>query len=418
MFKETLLAPEIDSSRSTVKDVELIQPKEPATPEAIETSQEARDIAHLGSFNLIEQELKNRDFLPKEKERVQRQFSEFIATDDFPTTSGDLWDFLTILELYDPETATHSIRTYQLAKEKVEKALSKNILLSEIIKSEGVGLERFYFSCLAHDIGKVEIPHFIIQNTTSDDQWKDKLKASVAKEEYSPLMLLKLGFAADAKPTRTEMERRIGESCLCAKELLPVKEVLTEEETTELYELWNISPEVPFMDIIDKHADMSGKILEEKGFPTVAEIVRNHHHKAAAESYSVSIDSLQISSDMADILHLADVEQALKSVRSYKDSYTPLKTMKILIEHAEKEQIGAVMTYLWVKDEYENLRKQALLDNLGFEEENNLRLIENFLGEFESETGAHRDDLEAWINLHTKNKVVPKQEKIQLEPAV
>ena len=388
MFNEKQLATKSNIEESTKNDIldsMVIDEK----------SSEARTIARLGDFDLIEQRLHEQDLMQKERNRVRNQFSQFIESTDFPTKSEQMWDLLTILELYDPETAIHSIKTYQIAKEKIEKILSRNILFSEIIQNEGVDLERFYFACLNHDIGKVEIPHFIIQNATTKDQWREKLEKCLEREEFSTTMLSRIGFDPKDKPNSSEIAKRITDSCLRAEELLSVREGLTEDEIRKLEQDWDISPDLSLMDIIDEHADISGNIFERKDFPIAAEIVRGHHHKTPDTSSIVSIDSLEISSDMADILHLADVKQALESVRSYKEGFTPLQTVSTLVEHAEQGRIGKEITYFWVKDEFYKLEKHGMLNNLGFAEAKTLEYIKRFIDKFEF--GENKDDLDKWI---------------------
>jgi hypothetical protein len=361
-----------------------------------EPDPKAREIAHLGDFDLIKQKLEEEGLLEKERERTKEGFSQLIEASDFPTKNEKLWDLLTILELYDQETALHSILTYQIAKEKIEKVLSKNIMLSKMIESEGVELERFYFACLTHDIGKVEIPHFVIQNSLSKEQWEEKLQEILASENYPKTMLSKLGLGTTPKPAKPEIEERIKSSCLCTKEIIPIKNGLTEKEIEQLEKDWKISAETPLMDIIEKHADISGRILEREGFPVVAKIVKEHHHKQASP-HTVSIESLQISSDMSDIIHLADVEQALSDIRHYKESFAPSKVIGTLIDHAEEGKIGKEITYLWVKDCYEKLQKEA--PNISdLEETKNLKKIEAFIGKFES--GEDKQDLDNWIAFH------------------
>lgn len=407
MFKEKQLA--TGPRPETGQPSELLD-----SSRAYEQSDEARSIARLGDFGLIEQKLAGSGLFERERTRVQGQFSRFIESSDFPTKEAKLWDLFTILELYDPETAIHSVKTYQIAKEKVEKVLSRNIVLAKIIENEGVELERFYFACLNHDIGKVEIPHFIITNKTTKAQWNEKLEDCLEQKAFPAALLAKLGFDSETPPDSAEIEKRIRENCLSAEELLPVRQGLTENEILELEAKWGISADLSLMDIIDKHAAISAAILEKRNFPVAAEIVRNHHHKTTEVAYEVSVRSLQISSDMADILHLADVNQALASTRCYKESFTPIKTMGILIDHAEEGRIGREITYFWVKDEHEKLERQGLLENLGFAETKTLEKITEFLGQYES--GDNKGSLDKWIEIHGCGKA-PDGEKIELGQA-
>ncbi|MCK5460347.1 HD domain-containing protein [Candidatus Parcubacteria bacterium] len=363
----------------------------------------ARSIAQGGNFNEIEKELKKKGLFDNEKTRVKEFFKERIDFSDFPTKYEALCELLTIQELHDPNTAEHGVKTYQIAKEKVEKALSGNIVLSRIIEEEGVEIERFKFACLTHDIGKIEIPHFIIKNTIKKNEW-DKIFIDIIKQEQiTKEMLAKFDFEPKSNPNKDELLARMKEKNLRANQIVPINMAISKEEAKELEEKWNISTDISLMDIIDKHAEFSERILREKGFPVVAEIAGQHHHKKDEESYPVAISSLQISADMADILHLADVKQALEGHRQYQqEEYSEIKVVKILIEHAYEKKIGKEIAYLWIKDEYEKLKKQDALNNLDFKEKKMQQIINDFIAKFETGDGEYKQDLDDWYKKHNR----------------
>ncbi|MCK5061623.1 HD domain-containing protein [Candidatus Parcubacteria bacterium] len=365
----------------------------------------AREIAQLGDFKEIEKELKEKDLFDKEKARVKKLFNESIDLADFPRKHEAVYELLTIQELYDIDTAEHCVKTYQIAKEKVEKVLSKNIILSRIIEEEGVDLERFYFACLTHDIGKVEIPDFIIKNTVKKDEWDEILVNMIEQGKITKKMLAKLELEPENIPSKDEILTQMKEKHLLAKQIVPVSRAISKEDIEKLENERHISADDSLMDIIDKHAEISERILNEKGFPVAARIVGQHHHKKDEESYPVATTSLQISADIADILHIVDVKQALESARSYKEEYFQIKILKILIEeHVYEEKINSKeVAYLLIKDDYNKLIKQDVFNNLNPEEEGMKKVVDDFIVKFEADDGKYKNDLDSWYEKHNMN---------------
>ena len=193
---------------------------------------------------------------------------------------------------------------------------------------------------------------------------------------------------------------------MLAKQIVPVSKVIKKEEAEELEKEWPFSVDDSLMDIIDKHAEFSERILNEKGFPVVAKIAgQHHHHKKDEESYPVATSSLQISADIADILHIADVKQALESARPYKEKYFQIKILKILIEeHVYEEKIKSKeVAYFIIKDDYNKLIEQDVFNNLNPEEEDMKKVVDDFIVKFEADDGEYKSDLDSWYEKHNMN---------------
>ncbi|GEM_PF-5603744 len=86
------------------------------------------------------------------------------------------------------------------------------------------------------------------------------------------------------------------------------------------------------MEIIDQHAQFSEEILTEEGYETTGRLVGQHHHK---NNHGISLPTfkdIHNDSDLTDIISLADMEQALKSNRYYKNAFSGLETITGLKE--------------------------------------------------------------------------------------
>ncbi len=125
-------------------------------------------------FSHIMESLKQSNLLESEINRVKGIFLEEL--DDFgQELKPDVWEMLTVMELFDPETARHCVDTYHIAKHKVEDRLFNGMVLIDSFKEEGVSPDVFFTSCLLHDIGKIELPYAVVGNNVSDSECAELL---------------------------------------------------------------------------------------------------------------------------------------------------------------------------------------------------------------------------------------------------
>lgn len=127
----------------------------------------SREIAAGGGYREICEGLRAENLLVPNVARIRARWGDVLPLHFLEEKD---WESAVALELFHSETFAHSVRTYCIAKEKVEKRLSRDIVLKDIFAREGVSLEQFYRTCLFHDIGKTAIPQEIIQNTVSKDE--------------------------------------------------------------------------------------------------------------------------------------------------------------------------------------------------------------------------------------------------------
>lgn len=166
---------------------------------------------------------------------------------------------LTALELFDKGTFEHSVETYHIARNKIEKVLDGQVIIAKLIEQEGVLLEQFYRACLFHDIGKIEIPNFLINNKLTDGDWMDILCRMVCEEhneELSRAVIKKTGLSLGALSDEQHLRAVFAEKLLRAVKLVPVKEALTGEEIEEL-KARGFSPDMSLSKILEAHEEAS-----------------------------------------------------------------------------------------------------------------------------------------------------------------
>jgi hypothetical protein len=261
-------------------------------------------------------------------------------------------EMLTILDLYDPGTASHCVETFRIAREKVTKRLSSGIILEELFARELVSPEEFFRACLLHDIGKVEIPRFVIDHPMNDSAMDLYLRDLLFEEQDSHVVTrVERAGGAPLPEESSAISEYLREHHLRAVHFVPSRLVLSSEELIEL-ETRGFSGDLSLMDIIKEHELHSRQILESEGLRVESELAGAHHnyHKEGTH-YPIALGALHSSVDVAELLHIADIEQALSACRSYKKGFSMPRVLRIIMEEAQMGRIDPEAAYLWVDDE-------------------------------------------------------------------
>lgn len=311
----------------------------------------AREIARESGFEHAYQTLKEEKRLEREVARVQELYRERLGdTESFVTKT--VWEALTIIELFHPETAEHCVETYRLAREKVERHLAgSDVLLSELFGEEQVTLPVFYRACLLHDVGKVDVPVEIITNRATDADCAHLLEAH-HRDPYIQTVLEKhhLQFVHDPMALIDALAitgRR-------PKDITPTS-ILVPEHAGILLRQQGIDTNLPLADLIRPHESHSAAILEALAMPEEAKLAGRHHNylRLPVET-PVTLGGLGVSISLAEILHVADIEQAMEAERSYKARATPLEAMVALAHSAERGVIHPGVVTVWIRDSIEH----------------------------------------------------------------
>ncbi len=325
-----------------------------------DSSARARIIAASGDYREIESQLTSENLLADEMLRVKAEYQEFLQSIEF-LTEQDLKIF-TILELYDKDLALHSLETYRIAKEKIEKELDFNVKIIDLIAKENVTPEQFFRACLLHDIGKVEIPNFILNNPIHNKEMEMLLRDLVVDKEDSQVInkLSEVSGTFLNIHDEEELENFLSEHNLRSVHFVPVKYILTPEEQAIL-EKQNFDLNSSLMDIIKIHEQKSQNILEEAGLITESMLAGSHHnYHGKGSPYPFSVEALSLSVDMAELIRIADMTEALTASRSYnKKGFSLPRVLKIILEEVRVGRIKPEMAYLWINDDLKMLENQA-----------------------------------------------------------
>lgn len=349
-----------------------------------ELSFEKENAHELRAFRILE-ELKNKNLLDPEVHRVKELFGEDLKSlgEEF---DKECWEMLTVLELFDTETAFHCVNTFLIAKSKVEKTLWNGIVLANEFKKEDVKLSQFYKACVFHDIGKIEVPHSVLVNKTTDEKCSVLLLEN-KEDVLIPYLKNKFGdeyvFPNNLNNAEDLLNYLNNKLHIRPQTITPVKLLLEKpitKETISLLAHCGCSVEDSLLKIMQTHDEYSKKILKDLGLNIEGELAGAHHkHKAEDVKYKITIDTLNVTIDLADLVHLADVENAILSKRHYKAERTSLYALKILSMHSRQGLFGGegYIAYIWISDEINRIKKDDIKD----EDYLNFDYIVNFLND-------------------------------------
>lgn len=289
----------------------------------------ARSICAHGEYHEMLSELKASGTLfESQKTRVSTTYGERLEKASFLSKTD--WEMLVVLELYDPGTFEHALRVFETINEKVESRRDIGLFLRRHLAQENVGKDDLYRAALLHDIGKTSIPKEILLDTTTDEEWAMLAKAFFHPRQYEDVLRM-----LDENPR------------LRNKDLVPFSYAIPTDLAESLRDR-GVDPSLPLGVIVGKHASVSGNILRSYGFPVTAEIAESHHDLPLRKlNHPISISSLRA----GWILRAADIFDAVRSPRSYKNGNTLERALLVIEKEAERGFIEPKLADLWISDE-------------------------------------------------------------------
>lgn len=327
--------------------------KAPTTPSPKEVlhdegERKARRIAREKVVTEAMQELKHEGLLHKNVEKTKLAYAETFKDTEFLTPRD--WEMLTTVRLYCPELSDHSVETYSLVKAKLDHIHIKEETLATLITTEGASLDQFYRACVLHDIGKTTIPESVLNFALEPGDWL-ALKSTLEDKSRNEKILEHLGIPPDSEIDAGAIFTLLTDTEMNPVTSIPASAILTEEQVLEL-EQRGISSRSTLRQILELHEPASERILADEGLPVEAGIVGQHHnYRKDPYKYPFGSQTIGITADLADILRLADGEQAMLSERSYKPAFTRITTYDLLVKDALRGAINKHLTALWIEQE-------------------------------------------------------------------
>ncbi|TSC54889.1 MAG: Uncharacterized protein LiPW30_355 [Parcubacteria group bacterium LiPW_30] len=352
----------------------------------------AREIANGGVFENIVEDLFDEKLLEGCIEKTKEDFGARIKNAHFEAKEKD-WEILTAIRLFHLDTAEHCVRTLEILSHKIHETLTRpdggSVNLDTNIIAENITIEEFLRAALLHDVGKIIVPRSILDNPLSNTNWWQVLSLAINSEgEDSDLIRNHIAKLSGAPFNIDTYRKDLDSHDVRPIQVCPVDVILPPEDISDLAKR-GFTKENTILEIIMAHEEESRRILEASGFPVEAKLASMHHNYLHRDigGQNSSVEALRVGADvvgisMADIIHLADVTDALVSSRSYKGPMPISKVLTILIQHANSGKVGKEMTYMWIKSE---LSKNKISEDEKMQFADDFKEINLFLSKQEKE---------------------------------
>lgn len=273
----------------------------------------------------------------------------------------DHWEMVAVLEAYDKRTFDHSLRVAAFVYEMTSGGGETESYIKTKVAMEQGSLEELFTAALFHDIGKTAIPNAILHDNHSRREWAKRANDWATKNNqdyhFDPQHLDDLG-EVELDYYFMKVHALNGSDPLNIVPLEEMKEIFTPDILKEL-EQHGISPHDTFKKVLECHEKSTGAILRLKKMYTASDIASHHHdyerRPIRTERYPTEESAVRIGFELS-ILRSMDVYDALTSDdRSYKEPYSPLLALEILIKEAKIEFTELELTKRVIRDLYNKL---------------------------------------------------------------
>lgn len=324
------------------------------------SSTKAREICSQRIFEKIYIEMKSSGLMQNEIYKTQKLLPiEALSLYNF--SIKDL-EMLTIVRLFDNKTFSHSIDTCLTARKKIDRSLEGGFSFFDVIRAEEVSIEQFMRACLFHDIGKIIIPHFLLNSNYTDENWAQAFSHMPKWRMRWIIMKHKLAVPKKLLDDPESLMEFIIKKRIRAVKFVPISLLFSKKQIRDL-NTDGFHDGMSFLKIIQAHEKESSKILEFMGYATEAKIAGAHHNyekesklkQNGKPNYIIKKSNLS-----ADILHLADIQEAMKSNRPYLTQRPIFRTLAFMVDNAEKGLVDCRIVYIWIKDELEKIDKKYI----------------------------------------------------------
>lgn len=331
------------------------------------------EILGLKKYREIEILLKKFPLNSRFIEEVQKTKKECENIfDSYINMSQKDWNILTLIRLFDRSTFEHSVGSFLIVKEKIENFSDDVFSIKKSIIKEVGNMDVFYRACLFHDIGKIAVPKFILANSLTDKDWALNFYKGIKKQKYKLCFTTKrylkkyniFHYANKivASKNAEEILNILKENNLRPVNIFPLKYGIGKKELGRLKKDYGLEGDLSLTDLIKIHEEESYNILNNLGYRKEAQIAGNHGNDKNSnfDNNFYSNISLKIGSRLSkiiDLIHLADVQDALENRRYYHKEFTKLKIVSILAQDAQKGIVDENLACFWVSDELEKIKQ-------------------------------------------------------------
>lgn len=333
-----------------------VSPKERAFFRTINENK-AREICQQGNFQKIISDLNSHSLFDIEIHRVKTFYQDELSQIHF-LNQVDL-ELLTVLELFDKRTFMHSLNTFFAIKNKINRPLEDGSTFSEKLIEEKINPTKFLRATLFHDIGKITIPKFLLNCHFTDEHWAQAFIQLSFEERKNILKKHSIHLPMQIENEPEEIIKYFLENRIRGAKFVPVKTLFSEKQINKLCKR-NISPNDSLIEIVKVHEEYSEIILAISGYPEEAYLAGNHHNYKFNKNTAKNIASKINGTIAPDLIHLADIQNALESNRPYHAREPKIKILAFMMDDAKKGTVDLRATCLWIKDDLKRINSKKI----------------------------------------------------------
>jgi len=294
---------------------------------------------------------------PPTQEPVESDFFNNLPDYVKEVLNIDEANLLEELKTKDTKSYEHSLEVAELIREKFD-------LFADTITREGVSKKDMLRAATLHDIGKIDIPDCVLKDTTTWGEFKTKFQELYNADNTAYEKWLKeSNFLAEDESIAEVSIEKFESKFNNHRDLIPLKELFANDDE-KLGELkkYDIDSELSFMGALRLHEKCSAKRIKNidnlENKEIIAELVGSHHDYQTNEKDSLvnSKALLNISVTAIELVHIADVHQALSQKRSYKDSMSQEDILYILMKDTQNGVFKESIAHRWINHSFLNAK--------------------------------------------------------------
>lgn len=219
------------------------------------------------------------------------------------------------------------------------------------LAAEGITKETFFRAALLHDVGKVGVPDCVLKGSFTDTYFREQFYSNLeADPDFIRAQLAKDGKNLDTMSDKDFMH-------LDLRDYVSLQQCFRDNpEAIDEIQRYGLDPYTEsFMDAIRRHEQYSRDIISESNIPDrerVADLAGAHHQykEHGEEGANVTKEVLRVSVVASELLHLADVHQAMIQRRRYADrSNSPVDALYFILEETKAGAFHEPVVKRWMR---------------------------------------------------------------------
>lgn len=258
---------------------------------------------------------------------------------------------LALIDKKDQATFSHSLAVAETASMQLEE-------FGGDLDRQGMPREAFLRAALLHDVGKLSLPDCILKGSMTWRDFEEKFfELKNTDFDFINHRLLERGLIPPGSSVGNMSDNEIRAMKVNYRDYVTLDQCYSDDkDSLEEIRKYNIDPSaISFMDALRLHETASSQlILQMENIPDgylVAELAGSHHNysREKDEQYHPAKEVLRVTVLASELLHLADVYQAIRQSRPYKQKHSHIEAMYIIMQEAQEGRFDVGIVKRWLR---------------------------------------------------------------------